>query len=407
MLSDWFDREIWKHVGGGEYREPISADSLTVAAPESIWPGLMPCDFLPLISNAAGDWLCVRVDRDNRASEIVQWYHGGGDWIPWGKNLAEAILFDAVVDRLPGTTRRHAVPAEDPRPSSGSQADDPILKWALEHLPDGAESALDPSLDEDGVAQAMLDSGVAEVAVRCELVVAGLIQWSRKTLESFFAADPTLQRNFLSEWSFDVDRIPVETNQEFEKKHSVSLFGTQDWYNAERHAKRVSELDPSLAWAWDIAGYAAERRNDLENAVAAYRRSAGCSVFTDQSIRLETHWTATDSAKFSVARLFDLDLQQVSQSPYLSALCDADPKRRRARTTAYWVERGGNYEKKGELDKACRCYEAAGWDVGAGSMSIYADLLDRIALMAQQLGHEGRAETARTHRECLRDRHGV
>jgi tetratricopeptide (TPR) repeat protein len=406
-LADWFDREIWKQEGRGEYRKPINPESLILEAPESIWPGLMPCDLLPIISNAAGDWLCARVDRDNVASEVVQWYHGGGDWIPWGKNLAEAILFDAVVDRLPGTARRHAVPAEDPRPNAGQKADDPILHWALEHLPDSVASALDPSLGEDDIAQVLLDGQIAEIAVRCELVVAGLMQWTRKTLESFFNADASINRDYLAEWSFDVDRIPRDTNQQFEQQHGVTLLGMQDWYGAEGHARRVIELDAELAWAWDIAGYAAERRGDLEGANAAYQRAAGCSVFTDQSIRLETHWTAAQSAKFSVARLFEIDLQLVSQSTYLSALCDSDPKRGRAKATAYWKEQGSQFEKQGDLDKAYRCYVAAGWDVGADSMAVFADLLDRISAIADQLGHVGRAETARTHRRCLRERHAV
>lgn len=406
-LADWFDRETWKQEGRGEYRVPIHPEHLIVEAPESIWPGLMPCDLLPIIGNAAGDWLCVRVNPDNVAAEVVQWYHGGGDWIPWGKTLAEAILFDAVVDRLPGTTRRHAVPAENPRPHAGQKSDDPILHWALEHLPESTASTLDSSLSEEEVAQILLDDQVAEIAVRCELVVAGLMQWTRKTLESFFNADPSIDRDHLAEWSFDVDRIPTDTNQQFEQQHGVTLLGMQDWYGAEGHARRVIELDNELAWAWDIAGYAAERRGDLEGAKAAYQRAATCSVFTDQSIRLETHWTAPVSAKFSVARLLDLDLQQVSQSTYLSALCDADPKKRRSRTTAYWNEQATRFEEKGDLEKAYRCFVAAGWDVGAESMGVYADLLDRISAIADQLGQAGRAETARTHRRCLRERHAV
>ena len=70
-LADWLDREIWKSAGVGEYREPADVDQLLEPAPEPIWPGLMCCDFIPLIHNAAGDWLCVRVDQNNEASQIV------------------------------------------------------------------------------------------------------------------------------------------------------------------------------------------------------------------------------------------------------------------------------------------------------------------------------------------------
>ncbi len=89
-LADWFDSEVWKSEGLHEYHLPVDPEILLQPAPDVIWPGLMPCDLLPLISNDAGDWLCVRLDSRNNASEIVQWYHGGGDWIPWGNSICEA-----------------------------------------------------------------------------------------------------------------------------------------------------------------------------------------------------------------------------------------------------------------------------------------------------------------------------
>ena len=72
----------------------------------------MPCDFLPVLGNDRGDWLCVRFGNDNSANEIIHWYHGGGDWIPWGQTLAEAIVFDSVRAKLPGNRRDHAISAE-------------------------------------------------------------------------------------------------------------------------------------------------------------------------------------------------------------------------------------------------------------------------------------------------------
>jgi tetratricopeptide (TPR) repeat protein len=233
------------------------------------------------------------------------------------------------------------------------------------------------------------------------------MQLTRKTLESFLRDDPNLGRGNLAEWSFDVDRIPQETRASLEQQHRVSLLGMQDWYAAADHASRVTKLAPELAWAWDIVGYAAERRGDIDAAKEAYLQASECSVFTDQSIRLETHWTTDQSAKFSVARLLDLDPDLIAQSPYLSALCDADPKRRRGQGTAYWIQRGSEFDASGDLKEAHRCFTAAGWDVGAESMGVYAELLERISAIAIRLDQPGRAETAMTHRRCLRDRYGV
>ncbi len=220
VLADWFDREIWKRAGRNEYHEPIDPESLLVAAPEAIWPGLMTCDLLPIISNRAGDWLCVRVDHNNVASEIVQWYHGGGDWIPWGHNLAEALVFDALIDRLPGKSRRHAIPAEDPRPNGDAHdpVADPILDWALQHLPPSVTIAFDAATRESEVARILLDAGVAEIAVRCELVLSALMQPERK-FEQLLRADPSVSRAQLAEWSFDTDRIPDQKRSLLQQIH--------------------------------------------------------------------------------------------------------------------------------------------------------------------------------------------
>jgi hypothetical protein len=49
---------------------------------------------------------------------------------------------------------------------------------------------------------------------------------------------------------------------------------------------------------------------------------------------------------------------------------------------------------------------AAAWDVGAGPISVFAELLERIASSAERSGQSSRAELARTHRRCLQDRYG-
>ena len=72
-LIDWFDSEIWKREGLGEYCCAVDPVLLLSDAPEPIWPGLMSCDLIPLIGNTSGDWLCARVDADSQVSEVVQW----------------------------------------------------------------------------------------------------------------------------------------------------------------------------------------------------------------------------------------------------------------------------------------------------------------------------------------------
>ncbi len=95
-------------------------------------------DTLPLIGNEYGDWLCVRVDEDNRFGELVHWYHGGGDWIPVGKSIAEAVLHD-IVDQfrprkgqvLRGSSRKHCSRAPQPSHSTDKRRAPPELDAEL------------------------------------------------------------------------------------------------------------------------------------------------------------------------------------------------------------------------------------------------------------------------------------
>ena len=367
----------------------------------------MTCDLLPIVGNTAGDWLCARIDQHNVASQVVQWYHGGGDWIPWGDDLAQAIIFDSMMDRLSGPTRRHAIPAEDPRGGGRrhDQDDDPILRWALESVPPPVAQLFDAAPANQDAAEVMLHAHVAEVAVRCERILSKLTQATREVLERLFSNDPDLARDQLAEWSFDVDRIPHAKRTELERRSGVSLADLQDWDAAFGDALAVTSLAPELAWGWDVAGYAAERRGDLETAKRMYRSASTCSAFTDQSIRLAMHWSFAKSAKFSVGRLSLLCPDEVQSSTYLGLLCEPDAQVRRHQITAYWADQAARFDAAGDLLEAYRCAVAAGWDIGAEPILAYDDLLALIARAADRSDQPARAELARTHARCLKDRY--
>ena len=103
----------------------------------------------------------------------------------------------------------------------------------------------------------------------------------------------------------------------------------------------------------------------------------------------------------------ELRPDSVTRSPYLSALCDQDAGRRRSITMAYWAREAAGHEAAGEVREAHRCLMAAGWDVGAAPIDVFGELMERIADTAEQSGQAARAELARTHRRCLRDRYGI
>lgn len=408
-LADWFDAEIWKRTGHGEYHLPVDPETLLGESPEAIWPALMPCDLLPLIGNDAGDWLCVRFDDDSCASEIVQWYHGGGDWIPWGDSIAEAIVFDAVRDCLPGPKRSHATPAESPGPlnSGSNERSDPILDWACRYMPP-AVKLLVHSGDPSGSAPSVLiDAGVCEVAVRCTLMEAALHEPLSEILTRDFAEGMGIEWDAAIEWMFDNERIPPNMREQLSRKFNVSLEATQDWESAAQQCLHVTQHAPALAWAWDILGYCHERAGNFEAAITAYVRGVQSSVFTDQSVRLRTHWTSTQASKFSAARLLNVAPAIVQQSTYLRMLCEGDAEERRRQATLHWLAESDQATAGGDVGIAHQNLVRAGWDLGAEPLTMYADILERVGETAVQADRAAQAELADTHRACLRSRFGI
>jgi len=405
-LADWFDSETWRHRGAAEFNAPVDPATLLSETPDPIWPALMPPDFLPVLGNAAGDWLCVRVDRENAASELVHWYHGGGDWIPWGRTLSEAILLNAVHGRLPGPRRRHAEGGER-RPDTVSAADDRLLAWAREHLP-GDVARLSRSGDRGHeLAEGLLECGVAEPAVRCELVQAALDHPLSLAIDPAEAAGLGLDWDDVVEWIFDLDRTPRSIRVELSQRYGVDPERGQDWITAANHCRRVTEVSPELGWAWDLLGYDAQRRGAIDVAVGAYRSASTTSVFTDQSIRLRTHWFSDRAAKFSIAMLNELAPQIVSASEYLRMLTRVPSGHLRGSLTAHWRHRASRAVEEGDLAAAYDCLVAAGWDLGGVQIAAYERLLEEIGEAAEAAGFCGRAATAKTHLACLRDRYDL
>lgn len=357
-LADWFDSQIWKQQGLSEFRQSISPESLIARAPDEIWPGMMGSDCLPILSNTAGDWLCVCIDQDNTAAQIIHWYHGGGDWIPWGNNLAEAIAFDAVADRFPSHEKRHAVAPESTRVtrSGDFRANDPYTRWAFDHLPSDIVRTIEAPASDLETTNVFLDNHVAEIATRCELSV------------------------------------------------SAVMNSIQDWDTAASYAEPVTRLAPELAWAWETIAYAAEHRGDSVAAKDAYLQAVHCSAFTDQSVRLTTHRTVGQTAKFSAARLLSLDINLVESSPYLRILCDEDEQERRKQVSKHWLSIGHQQQQHGDHAAAFDSYVAAGWDIGMTPIESFGTLLDSISEAADESSQTSRAKIARTHRQCLRAR---
>ena len=412
-LADWFDAEIWKGCGSGEYCESVHPEVLLSDAPEVIWPGLMPANLLPILGDSMGNWLGVRIDSENQANQIVHWYHGGGDWIPWGNRLSEAIVFETLVDQLPGPRRAAALPAENFQRQSPPKHD-AIVRWAFAKYPREIADLMDRRIEPAAVADRLLSHSIAEVAVRFELIQAALFQdWSRHVFEPL-AESLELDWNDVVKWMFDADQMPESAWLKIQGMlNDLNLDPdprSQDWKTAARHARVSQSLAPELSWPWDLIGYHNERLGNRKEAIAAYWQGAMQSTFTDQSVRLHMHFTQSVSAKFSIARLNEIDPAIVAGNDYLRLLLkngesdDLPPLRQ---VYEHWMRIADDCESHGNLDAAFDSLMRAGWDLGAEQIADYGKILERIEAVAAAAGQTGRSRLAAAHRRCLDKRYGI
>jgi hypothetical protein len=370
-LVDWLDSEQFLNHGFGEFSAPVHPADLLVDAPEPIWPALMSCDMIPMVGNDSGDYLCARVGPDNTITEFVHWYHGGGDWIPWGNRLQEAVVFDVLGTRLPGPHHRHAVPAEvRAKADSTDKGDDRLLRWSLSHLPVEVENAIKENEKADCLANTLLHNDVASTAVRFELVENAL--------------------------------FPKSGQQDFAKAESIALCTINE---------RRNKLE-SLSWTWNVAAIAAHHRGEVGLAIDRFGQALLCSNFSDQSIRLKHHWKHELNAKYASRQLAQLapdhsfpgfdDQKRMLQQLYSASSVDD----REQAVTDYWMARSLTMEQQGDFAAAYDCLVRAGWDLGAAPMQAYQGLLQNITRLADLGGQHARAAVAATHLACFNDRYG-
>jgi len=423
--ADWFDHFASDSVCDGEFCEPVHPEVLLDEMPEVIWPGLMPPDFLPLVGNMMGDWLCARVGADNRITEVVHWYHGGGDWLPYGETIAEAMVYDALAGRFPGRQLGLAIPAESPRVfdqlsdgvSDSEIQNRPSIRWALNHLPEAVATVFNADFPPAATGDLLLRNRVAEIAVRCDLALASLDNEIRRRMNPQLAA--MLEARWdqdVVRWMFDPATMPGPIFDRLVDYWQLPLgnWKSQDWEAAAAHCREIAAVRNDLAWVEDILGWAAERKGDTQSAIGHYTRAAGASLFSDQSVRFRTHFDNDRVCKFSVARLIELGAEDRLDPEYVAKLVvdtspqDIDMTGWRDRVCQHWLDVADATAGGLDRESAARRYELvyrAGWDVGCDSIPRYQSLLEELADAAERAGQTARAKLAITHRDCLRGRY--
>ena len=403
-LASWFDDGIWRQPGQSEFRYPLEPDQFIEPPEGTIWAGFMLPDTLPLVGNQYGDWLCLRIAPEGQVAEIICWNHGGGDWIPYGRNLPEALLYDAWCAQCGAET------SADQDPSPGDDAC-PLVGWACEWISRANRQwrgAWDGQpLRAPSVRDRLLVAGVAETVIRRDRTLAALAS----PLKS--GSDPDIARHLdvrwdpeFVRWIFDTDLIPLGAREDLSRLFAQPLdqLLAQDWGSAEREAHAVIGVRQDLGWPFDIAGWAAERRGDLQRAIKLYADGVRTSLFADESVRFRTHWFPEGLGKFAAARLAALREHlppALRDDRYLHQFWENDPASLRARLREYWLDQAKRHGDSAQYLQAMHCYYRAGWDCGSSDLDGYAEILDGIGASATAAGSAALASVAETHRRFL------
>lgn len=419
-VHHWLDAEQWRVPGGGEFDQPLTPDELLAPAPGLIWPGFMLPDTLPWISNDYGDWLCLRVGPGSDILECLYWSHAGGDWLPYGRTLAEALLYDACRAREAAATAEVRPPVDAPvdapvnapvdAPADATVASrwDAHAAWSWRHtglsdadwptIRDGAPTALRSRLANEGLARWALARDSVLSQLNCGLRTRSDYRVAQRLGISW---EPDYVR-----WMFDTAAIPAVDRQRLAAFFTASEHELldQNWEEAERLALQVMAERADMGWAFDIAGWSAERRGEPHLAAQRYLAGLRASLFADHTVPFRTHWAAERLAKFSAARLEQLrELlpNQALRDPYLRLFLENDPQTLRDRVHAHWLELARAAEAAGEPQLAYDRYYAAGWDLGLERLERYAELLAGLERSANAMGASARAHIAQMQRELL------
>ena len=412
-LRSWFDDALWARRGVGAFASALAPQQLIDLTDEVVWPGFLPPDLLPIIGNDYGDWLCLRIGLSGDVSEIVYWNHGGGDWIPFGPNLPEALLYAASLK-----SEGEAESSEAGSSESGSseaetkEKDGSWPQWAAEQFAKQGGAKVLPFCEKESkvdALSALIEAGAAQTPVGRDLCLRLLRRPALDGVERERASElgAPWEPEFVR-WLFDSALAPNWLREKlFASGEGEAGAIEQDWTGAEMEALRIERVRPNLGWPMDLAGWAAERRGDLQQAIPRYRASLSASTFSDESVRFRTLWFSEGFGKFSAARLWELrdSLTAEEQAdPYLRLFWENDGPTLRQRVSRFWLARAEKAVAKEEWGAAWEHYLRAGWDVGMPRRSDYLEVLRGLHLAAEKLGATALARLTAIHLQLLETR---
>jgi hypothetical protein len=380
----------------GEFDQVASWDDLVSEAPTLLLPGMMLPNVLPLLSNRYGDWLCGSVDASGQITEVIHWYHGGGDWIPYGNSLAEAVLYDSCQAALGN-------------PSSDGAQSLPVSlgRWIADSLKTDAKEieALWQMFRDgqlfDGL-QMLLDCQWCQAVAYRDLIELALASPLR--LSTIPGLSLNVPYGDMTRWKFDAKLTPESSRDRISQLMNMPFqdWSAQNWSLAKEYAHRVLHTRTDLAWAWHIAGYADRLDGNLAGAIHHNHQGLAASVFSDQSVRMRTHWFEDRFGKFAAAQLAELQDElpaSIRSDDYLQVLLQNDPSTTVAqRVVDFWCEKA---KRSDSTSDAYACWLRAGWDVGCSQWNRFEEILTGLAESAKASNWPALAKLAESHLAAL------
>jgi hypothetical protein len=249
----------------------------------------------------------------------------------------------------------------------------------------------------------MLAQGWAYAATACDLVEEAL-QFPRAHLAmDLHGSLRATDANAFARWLFDSGSFPPPPNLPLAAKPLPA----QDWELAKTTCQAVLQRRQDLGWVSDILGWCHHRAGEISQAIDIYRGGCLASSFSNQAVRLRTHWFDQRDGKFSTSQLNGLSAEHpdlIPPDPYLSLVRHAPAGKLLERVQAYWQDIGDQRLREGDPAAAYTAYYRAGWDLGAPHLEDYHRILQSLAAAAAAAGWSARAEVARAHLRCLEAR---
>jgi hypothetical protein len=126
------------------------------------------------------------------------------------------------------------------------------------------------------------------------------------------------------------------------------------------------------------------------------------SVFSDQSVRMRTHWFEDRFGKFAAAQLAELQDElpaSIRSDDYLQVLLQNDPSTTVAqRVVEFWCEKA---KRSDSTSDAYACWLRAGWDVGCSQWNRFEEILTGLAESAKATNWQALAKLAESHLAAL------